>query len=321
LLPLDSSVEGLLTIASVMNDEPILSLTSLATNPKLHEMATLRARSSGSDVILPRHITEAAQALKNPTLTGTLMSPAATLPEHYDSLRAELNKISNIISNDKILSKMPLKVLVIGEVSGVVSSMFRMAGAHVATCDWKPSEIDYVPHFQGDCKYIQDLGWDLVIAHPPCTYLSAVGAKWLAVESDREQTVRSSARLFLSILDSKAPFVVVENPRMHSLAQLLVGGRTPTRIVQPYEHGTGHRKATGLLVGGRTPTRIVQPYEHGTGHRKATGLFLTPNMPPLTPTCLVDDRVSAMADLSRSPNRGSLRSRTYVGIAAAMALQ
>jgi hypothetical protein len=223
------------------------------------------------------------------------MSPAATLPEHYDFLCTELNKISNTTSNDNILSKMPPKVLVIGEVSGVVSSMFRMAGAHVATCDWKPSEIDYVPHFQGDCKYIQDLGWDLVIAHPPCTYLSAVGAKWLAVEPDREQAVRSSARLFSSIRDSNAPFVVVENPRMHSLAQ--------------------------LLVGGRTPTQIVQPYEHGTGHRKATGLFLTPNLPPLTPTCLVDDRVSAMADLSRSPKRGSLRSRTYVGIAAAMALQ
>jgi hypothetical protein len=76
-----------------------------------------------------------------------------------------------------------------------------------------------------------------------------------------------------------------------------------------------------LLVGGRTPTQIVQPYEHGTGHRKATSLFLTPNLPPLTPTCLVDDRVPAMADLSRSPNSGSLCSRTYVGIAAAMALQ
>jgi hypothetical protein len=165
----------------------------------------------------------------------------------------------------------------------------------VATCDVKPSEIDYVPHFQGDCKYIHDLGWDLVIAHPPCTYLSAVGSKWLSVEPDREQALRSSARLFLCMLDAKAPFVAVENPRMHPLAQ--------------------------LLVGGRTPTQIAQPYEHGTGHRKATGLFLTPNLPPLTPTCLVDNRVSAMADLSRSPNRVALRSRTYVGIAAAMALQ
>eukprot|EP00962_Isochrysis_galbana_P026911 scaffold8412_cov142-Isochrysis_galbana.AAC.1 len=58
--------------------------------------------------------------------------------------------------------------------------MFRLAGAQVATCDLLPSEIDYVPHFQGDCKHIQDQGWDLVIGHPPCTYLSAVGAGWLA---------------------------------------------------------------------------------------------------------------------------------------------
>jgi hypothetical protein len=101
-----------MTIASVMNDEPIPSVTSLAMNKTLHELATLRARSSGSDVILPRHVTKAAQALKNPSNTGTLTSPAATLPEHNDFLCTELNKISNIISNDKILSKMPPKVLV-----------------------------------------------------------------------------------------------------------------------------------------------------------------------------------------------------------------
>jgi hypothetical protein len=159
-------------------------------------------------------------SLKPPRLSRIHQTPAATLPEHYDFLGTELNKISNMISNDKIFSKMPPKVLVIGEVSCVVSSMFRMSGAYVATCDWKPSEIDYVPHFQGDCKCIQDLGWDLVIAHPPFTYLSAVGSKWLAVEPDREQAVRLSARLFLSILDAKAPFVAVENPRMHPLAQL-----------------------------------------------------------------------------------------------------
>jgi hypothetical protein len=119
-----------MTIASVMNDEPIPSITSLAMNKTLQEMATLRARSSGSDVILPRHITEAAQALKNPSTTGTLMSPAANLPEHYDFLCTELNKISDMISNDRILSRMPSKVLIICEVSGAVSSMFRMAGAH-----------------------------------------------------------------------------------------------------------------------------------------------------------------------------------------------
>eukprot|EP00962_Isochrysis_galbana_P037802 scaffold13282_cov100-Isochrysis_galbana.AAC.1 len=102
--------------------------------------------------------------------------------------------------------------------------MFRLAGAQVATCDLLPSEIDYVPHFQGDCKHIQDQGWDLVIGHPPCTYLSAVGAGWLKSEPEREQAVRSAAKLFVSICESQAPFVAVENPKMHSLATDLVGG-------------------------------------------------------------------------------------------------
>lgn len=122
------------------------------------------------DVILPRHLTEAAQALKRPAI-GTITSPAAIIPIHYDYLCTELSKISDLISEDEKLSAQPPRVLVIGgEVSGVVSSMFRLAGAQVATCDLLPSEIDYVPHFQGDCKHIQDQGWDFVIGHPPCTY-------------------------------------------------------------------------------------------------------------------------------------------------------
>eukprot|EP00962_Isochrysis_galbana_P052586 scaffold24055_cov113-Isochrysis_galbana.AAC.1 len=173
--------------------------------------------------------------------------------------------------------------------------MFRLAGAQVATCDLLPSEIDYVPHFQGDCKHIQDQGWDLVIGHPPCTYLSAVGAGWLKSEPEREQAVRSAAKLFVSICESQAPFVAVENPKMHSLAT--------------------------DLVGGRKATQYVQPYEHGTGHQKATGLYLTYNLPLIQPTCIMAERTSAMADLPRSPHRGALRSRTYIGIAAAMALQ
>eukprot|EP00962_Isochrysis_galbana_P042890 scaffold16143_cov129-Isochrysis_galbana.AAC.2 len=76
-------------------------------------------------------------------------------------------------------------------------------------------------------------------------------------------------------------------------------------------------------AGGRKTTQYVQPYEHGTGHQKATGLYPTDNLPLsfLKPTCLMDERTSAMADLPRSPHRGALRSRTHIGIAAAMALQ
>eukprot|EP00962_Isochrysis_galbana_P002708 scaffold745_cov113-Isochrysis_galbana.AAC.1 len=141
-LPLDPVAERISIVASISYDSQSSNITSLAPNQALRELATLRARSSGSDVILPRHLTEAAQALKRPS-NGTITSPAAVIPIHYDYLCTELSKISDIINEDEKLSAQPPRVLVIGEVSGVVSSMFRLAGAQVATCDLLPSEIDY----------------------------------------------------------------------------------------------------------------------------------------------------------------------------------
>ena len=97
------------------------------------------------------------------------------------------------------------------------------------------------------------------------------------------------------MVSADAPFVAVENPKMHADAL--------------------------RLIGGLTPRQYVQPWEHGTGHQKATGLYLSPSLPSLVPSHPVEGRQSAMADLSPSPHRGALRSRTYVGIAGAMAVQ
>ena len=150
----------------------------------------------------------------------------------------------------------------------------------MATCDLYPSEIDYVPHFQGDALHVQNLGWDLVIAHPPCTYLAAVSSQWLSQEPGRHAALESAARVFKSMASATAPFVAVENPRMHAEAR--------------------------RLVGGLTPTQFVQPWEHGTGHQKATGLYLTKGLPPLQPTCVVDGRESAIPrEVLFSPARGS----------------
>jgi hypothetical protein len=187
-----------------------------------------------------------------------------------------------------------MRVLVTGEISGVVSSMFLRTGADVASCDLYPSEIQHVPHFLGDASHIQDLGWDLVIAHPPCTYLSSVSAQRIAKEPDRIRSVASSACGFLSMWRADAPFVAVENPKMHCLARESVGGLQPTQTVQLYEHGTGHQKATDLCLS---------------------------DLPPLQPTCLVSGRDKPLANLSPSPHRGALRSRTYLGIAGATAMQ
>jgi hypothetical protein len=144
-------------IASISYDTHSTNVTSLAPNHALHEMATLRARSSGSDVILPRHLTEAAQALKQRS-SGTSASPSATLPVHYDFLCDQLSKLNDLVTADANLRSLPPRVLVVGETSGVVPPMFQMAGAQVAACDLYPSEIEYVPHSLGDCKYIQDIG-------------------------------------------------------------------------------------------------------------------------------------------------------------------
>ena len=225
-------------------------------------------------MVLPRHLTEAAQELRRPR-SGTLASPAAALPKHFDELCAELTKTSQQVQDGLTSGCHAPRVLVVGETSGVVSSMFLPAGADVATCDLYPSEIDYVPHFQGDALHVQNLGWDLVIAHPPCTYLSAVSSQWLSHEPGRRPALESAARVFKSMASATAPFVAVENPRMHAEAR--------------------------RLVGGLTPTQFVQPWEHGTGHQKATGLYLTKGLPPLQPTCVVDGRESAMANLSPSP--------------------
>ena len=301
-LPLDTTATAIMRVAAI-NASAIQSFDSSRNNsdvgtrddtpsPALHALASLRARASGSAVVLPRHLTEAAQELRRPR-SGTLASPAAALPKHFDELCAELTKTSQQVQDGLTSGCHAPRVLVVGETSGVVSSMFLLAGADVATCDLYPSEIDYVPHFQGDALHVQNLGWDLVIAHPPCTYLSAVSSQWLSHEPGRRAALESAARVFKSMASATAPFVAVENPRMHAEAR--------------------------RLVGGLTPTQFVQPWEHGTGHQKATGLYLTKGLPPLQPTCVVDGRESAMANLSPSPHRGALRSRTYVGVAGAMA--
>ena len=175
-----------------------------------------------------------------------------------------------------------------------MARVFRDAGADVATCDVQPSEDSSIPHYLGDAAAIQDLGWDLVIAHPPCTYLSNAGVMWLSREKGREQRVEEAAILFRRLQAARAPFVALEQPVMHRLARQL------TRS---------------------DPAQIVHPWQHGTGHTKPTALHLSPGLPPLKPTCEVPGRLHKLAALSQSPHRGKLRSRTYEGIAAAMATQ
>ena len=245
--------------------------------------------------VTARDISHAAARAAGASVTAA--DPAAELPKHFDEAVEALERLRrSALSSGGESEQGPgsrPRVLVVGETSAVVARMFARAGADVATCDVAPSEAPDIPHFVGDASLIMDLGWDLVISHPPCTYLSNSGVCHLHKDPDRWTHVLANADVFRRVWKARAPFVAVENSKMHRYARQLVGVSS---------------------------TQYVHPWQHGTGHTKPTALFLR-NLPPIQPTCIVDGREHALARLPPAPDRSERRSRTYIGIAAAMALQ
>lgn len=179
-----------------------------------------------------------------------------------------------------------MKVLVACEFSGVVRDAFRRRGHDALSCDLLPAEIPG-PHILDDVLHHLDEGWDLMIAHPPCTYLSVSGARWFAGRK-REQ---DEAILFVWAL-MRAPIenIALENPV----------GVISTRI--------------------RKPDQIIQPWMFGHGETKKTCLWLK-NLPLLIPTDPVDGRNGRVWREPPSADRWKNRSRTFAGIAEAMADQ
>ena len=251
-----------------------------------------RAKGRGASEVTPKDVAEAARAM-DPS-RRKLQSPADVLPSHYDELMTELAGIRGRV--DALVAKgvRRPRVLVAGERHSVVACMYREAGADVATCDLEPSDCPSIPHYRGDMHLILDLGWDLIIGHPPCTYLSNAGSLAMSRDPGRIPEMERSAALFRRIYRSNAPFVAVENPTMHRRGRDHVGLGPPDQYVHPYQHGTPHQKRTGFHLKG---------------------------LPTLKPTCEVDGRERPMANLPEVPERSELRSRTYVGIAGAMAVQ
>ena len=259
--------------------------------------ARRRARVRGSNVVTARDVRDAAARAVSSDALLPNSSPADTDPEHIDEVVESLTQLRHRALN--LSGGRQVRVLVIGETGTdegqppAVATAFQRAGADVATCDLKPSSSKSIPHFQGDASLIQDLGWDLVIGHPPCTYLANSGVVWLYKDADRWDRLLENAALFRRIQAANAPFVAVENSKMHRFARALVQSE---------------------------PTQYVHPWQHGHGHTKPTALHLR-NLPPLKPSCVVDGRDHALAKLPPTTDRAALRSRTYPGIAAAMAVQ
>lgn len=179
-----------------------------------------------------------------------------------------------------------MRVLVACEESGVVRSAFRAAGHDAWSCDLLPAR-DSGPHIQADVRTILYAAWDLMIAHPPCTFLAVSGARWFASRLPHQS---AALDLVSTLLAAPIPRIALENPI----------SVISTRI--------------------RRPDQIIQPWQFGHGETKATCLWLK-NLPPLTPTCIVQERVARIHRLPPSPDRSRLRSKTYTGIASAMAAQ
>jgi hypothetical protein len=179
-----------------------------------------------------------------------------------------------------------VRVLVACEFSGVVRRAFRERGHDAWSCDLLPAEDDSAFHIQGDV--LNELrGWDLMIAHPPCTHLAVSGARWFKGKVEEQNAALDFVwHLWLS----EVPRICIENPI----------SIISSRIAKP--------------------TQIIQPWQFGHGEVKATCLWLK-NLPKLKPTHIVAGREARVHRMPPGPDRWKNRSRTPVGIAEAMAEQ
>lgn len=186
-----------------------------------------------------------------------------------------------------------MRVLVACEFSGTVRRAFQKLGHDAWSCDLLPADDDG-PHILGDVRQVLHDGWDLMIAHPPCTHLAVSGARHF----HRKQAEQADALDFVrTLLDAPIPRIALENPVS------VISSRV------------------------RKPDQIIQPWQFGHPESKKTCLWLK-GLNPLQPTDVLQDRgrwqnqtPSGQNKLGPSPDRWKIRSKTYPGIAHAMATQ
>ncbi len=194
-----------------------------------------------------------------------------------------------------------MKVLVACEYSGTVRNAFLQRGHEAWSCDLLPSEDNSSRHIIGDALGLLGDGWDLLIAHPPCTRLCNSGVRWLSspppakTADQMRDELAEGAALFSAFWNADIPRVAIENPVMHK-----------------------HAKA--LIVNYQEPAQSVQPWQFGHGECKRTCLWLR-GLAPLMPTDIVDGREQRVHRMPPGADRWKERSRFYSGIAAAMADQ
>jgi site-specific DNA-cytosine methylase len=181
-----------------------------------------------------------------------------------------------------------MRVLVACEYSGTVRDAFAALGHDAMSCDLLPTDIQG-NHYQGDVRDVLNDGWDLMIAHPPCDHLAVSGARWFAEKraDGRQQAALDFVRL---LMNAPIERIAIENPVSIISSQI------------------------------RKPDQCIQPWQFGHGETKKTCLWLK-NLPTLTPTDIVEGREQRVHKLPPSADRWKIRSKTYLGIAKAMAQQ
>jgi len=185
-----------------------------------------------------------------------------------------------------------LRVLIACEFSGIVRDAFIEQGHDAVSCDLLPTDSPG-PHYQGDVFDIIDDGWDLMVAHPPCTYICNGGMNWLNRRPEWRFRRELAVGFFMALIEAPIEKIAVENPIGHM--------------------STRYRK----------PDQIIHPWMFGHPYKKDTCLWLK-NLHNLQPTCIVEDFDLKKLDFwstDRNPNGRSLKSITYHGIAQAMAEQ
>jgi hypothetical protein len=194
-----------------------------------------------------------------------------------------------------------MKVLIACEYSGVVRDAFVAAGHEAMSCDLLPTESPGL-HYQSDVREILSIGWDLMIAHPPCTYLSVSGMHWTKRGLRDPQLTEDALAFVQLLLDAPIDRIALENPIS------VISSRI------------------------RKPDQIINPWEFGHDASKKTCLWLK-NLPKLVPTQIIEPRIingkqrwanqtdSGQNRLGPSEDRWKIRSETYPGIAKAMADQ
>jgi site-specific DNA-cytosine methylase len=189
-----------------------------------------------------------------------------------------------------------VKVLIACEYSGTVRDAFIARGHDAISCDLLPTDAPG-PHWCGDVREVLGMGWDLMIAHPPCTHLAVSGARWFDKKRDEQAAALDFVRL---LMDAPIERIAIENPVSIISSHI----RKPDQIIQPYEHGHEATKTTCLWLKGLPHLKPSNIVGKGARHVTKSGRSLPEwyNLPP-------------------SADRWKIRSATFPGIAAAMADQ